>query len=237
MNAMKTLLLLTVFITATVTHVFAQQARAGNYGTPNLIVQYSDELGLTEEQKKEIINISLEARQQYRGTMRGQRGTMRGTRSNGRRGGIQRGTPQRLERGIGQRQSIHSEVLVVLTEEQRDRLTSLMASRAENAHEFRTLRHQLIVSNAGIEGEKADRVLEILNRQSELRLDFARQGMLETDVTGRESRIEAMAETRQLNQELRNLLTVAEYQQLTGARGLQRFEARNQERRPRRGNR
>jgi Spy/CpxP family protein refolding chaperone len=230
MNAMKTLLLLTVFITASVTQVYAQQARAGNYGTPNLIVQYADELGLTEEQKKEIINISLEARQQYRGTMRG-------TRSDGRRGGIQRGTPQRLERGIGQRQSIHNDVLEVLTETQREQLSSLMASRAENAHEFRTLRHQLMVSNAGIEGEKADRVLEILNRQSELRLDFARQRMLETGAPGRGSRIEAMDETRQLNQELRNLLTVAEYQQLTGARGLQRFEARNQERRPRRGNR
>jgi Spy/CpxP family protein refolding chaperone len=236
---MKTLLILSFFIAVSVTYVSAQPGRSGMPGSQHLIVQYADELGLTEEQKTEMINITLEARQQYRGTMRGQRGTMRGFRSraDGRRFGSQRVAPQRFEQAAGQRASFHSEILDVLTEEQKEQLNKLLTVRAENAHEFRTLRHQLMVSNAGIEGEKADRALEILNRQSELRLDLARQRVLESDTPDSESRIEAMAETRQLNLELKNLLTVAEYQQLTGNRGMQRFEARSQERRPRRGNR
>lgn len=234
---MKFILLIMTFIAISVTQIIAQQGRGFGPGEQQLIIQHADELGLTEEQKKEIIHITLEARQQYRGSMRGQRGSMRGTQTNGRRGEIQRGTSGRFERGIGYRSSLNAEVLEVLTEEQRDRLYNLMAERAESAHEFRTLSHQLMVSNAGIEGEKAARALEILNRRSELRLGLAKERITSPDTVDREARLEVMAETRQLSDELRNLLTVAEYQQLTGTRGLQRSEARGQERRPRRGNR
>ncbi len=236
---MKTLLIILIFSAASVTQIFAQQRGAGTYGAHQLIIQYADELGLSEDQKKEIATISLEARQQFRGTARGQRGSLRGTRADGRRTGIQRGESTRFERQTGQRQPLNTEILGVLNDQQMERLSSIMTERAENAHEFRTLRNQLMVSNAGIEGEKAARVLEILNQRSELQLDWAKQRISGTDTEefDRDAWSELQAETRQLNVDLRNLLTVTEYQQLMGYWGSQRLEARSQERRPRRGNR
>lgn len=211
----------------------AQRGAGLNMGAHQLIVQNADELELSEEQKIEIIQITLDARQQVRGTRtsRGQRGTIRGSGSYGQRNGIQGRNLQRTGRGFEQMQSTHNAVMNVLREDQREMLNGLITRRAENAHEFRTLRHQVMVANAGIEGEKAEQVITILNRQSELRLNMV---TMQPDVSTIELR-ERRAEVQLLHDELRNLLTIAEYQKLTGIRSYQRMGATELQRRPRRG--
>lgn len=226
---MKKAVLLLVFLFATAaTQIISQPLGRMGFNSPGvqqLITQYGDELQLTEDQKSQLIQLQMEHRKQFqtygRRSMNG-RGNRGHRNFRGNRPGTDQGSmmgPGYCCTGFGganwqSRLDMRNEVLDILTDDQRELLQDKMLEQAESAHEFRTLRHEYIVSESGIEGDKAAQVLDLLNAQSEVHLNLAKQRIINPgDITlGQlEERFQQMRNT---HNELRNFLSVDEYDNL-----------------------
>jgi len=200
---------------ATISEMIAQPMNRGGMNAPGiqyLITELGDELELTDDQKNELIALQIEHRNEFRSD---DRATRKGKRGDFRRG---RGSGN-FDRGVRQdrfeaRMEMRQEVLDILTDEQVQLLQTNMTEKAEKAHEFRTFRHQIIVDEAGIEGDKAEQVLNLLNAQSANRLELAKQRIQNPTKVDQDlwsGHLENMKET---NDQLQSILTVDEYQEL-----------------------
>jgi|GEM_PF-997087 len=229
-----------LFFVVTLSIVNAQNQHGWSSSMPGiqqLIVEHGDELNLTDEQKSELIAISLERRNQFRSfRSRGMRSVdsrsaLRESRSGEaerfqkQRRELQLDRPERSEtrergehRQRTERSSQNSTKSVnigeVLNDDQMSTLETLLTARAERQHEFRTLRNRTLVDNAGIEGDKASDVLSLLNRISENHKNLAIQRLQVSGDSNFENIREVMSENRQLWNELRNNVTAAEYEKL-----------------------
>lgn len=179
-------------------------------GGHNFIANYGEILELTEDQKRELIAISMEHRSERRFTQQQNRRDRSpafwGNRQSNRqvtavRGrGNQPGSGDRWE----YRAELHNQFLEVLTAEQKERLEVVRTDRINRMVELRTLQHELMIERAGLEGEKAAKVKELLNTHSQSRAELA---------VARDR--ERMLESREaLHNELKEILTVAEYENL-----------------------
>lgn len=243
----KAILAAVLFLAGAFSQIMAQPMVRGGEDKPGiqyLITEYGDELELTNAQKSDLIALQIEYRNQFRPAnrpmRRDDRGNFRRDRNEGRRGAKEREfrnvNSEAMQTRAEARVEMRQEVLDILTDEQVDRLQSMMLEKEERAHEFRTFRHQYIVEHAGIEGEKAEQVLSLLNAQSENRLEQARQRLQNPDKLTRDLRINQFRQLRDADDELRSILTVDEYESLRKNLGFANRPHRN-ERRSRRWSR
>ena len=225
-NIMKKVIFLIVFMfIAAISQVIAQPGSRMGFNIPGvqqLLIQYDDELQLTDAQKNELIALQVEHRQQFRALnrpmMRGNRGNYRGRRNNnwqGQQGGCFRAQGRgSWGQAIDARLEMRQDVLDVLTEAQVKQLQELMIERAEKAHEFRTFRHEYIVDEAGMEGEKAEQVISLLNSNSTDLLQMARERIMNPGEVKQDLWADHFQKMRNTDNELRNILTVEEYDNL-----------------------
>ena len=227
---MKTfgLVLITLFIINS--GGFAQpgnQSGAWMGGGHNFIANYGEMLELTDDQKRELIAIGMENRSERRFTQqqnRRDRGpALRGNRQNNRQGAVRgRGNQQRGGERWENRAELHNQILEVLTDGQKEKLEAVRAERIDSMVELRTLRHEVMIEKAGLEGDKAVKVNELLNVHAQSRAEFA----------GERDR-ERMLESREaLHNELKEILTAAEYENLQQFMGQARQGNWNRNRAP-----
>jgi hypothetical protein len=211
---MKILLaFMVLFFSGTISAAEAQQRGwSGTMpGVQQLIVEYGDELNLTDTQKAELIEKSIEQRERLRGVR--QRGNVRGERRG--TGTIRQRSPERRNTERGERSWSRADLIRdVLTEEQFVTLQTLRIEKAEKQHEYRTLRHQMMVQEAGISGNKAEEVLTLLNGISEHHKAVQVQRIQHPGEWDRNEAREAMNRVRDTHNEIKNLLTAAEYESL-----------------------
>lgn len=196
------------------------QPRPGN-GMHPLISQYGEELNLTNDQMKELAELNMEYRQEVRGSMQGRRGN-RGFRENRRNN-----RNNRSNGWIEAREDYHAKVMDILTDDQKELLRNAMIDRAESAHQFRMVQHEVIADEAGLEGEKREQVLNLMNEHSRQILE-ARLEIIDTPGFG-QFRGEGLDSRNELQNELKELLTAEEYETLRDVMGTQQpgKDARN----------
>ncbi|NBC64547.1 MAG: hypothetical protein GVY07_02635 [Bacteroidetes bacterium] len=226
MKTVKKAILLALFVLmGTLSQVVAQPMNRAGLNAPGvqyLITEYGDELELTGDQKSELIALQIEHRNEWRADnsemFQNRRGDFRRGRRDGRQGprgqGFRNVDPEFMQARTEARMEMRQEVMDVLTDEQQNQLQSKMIEKAEKAHEFRTLRHQYIVDEAGIEGEKAEQVLNLLNAQSANRLKLDQQRVQNPTEVAQELWTDHFKKMRETNDQLQSILTVDEYQEL-----------------------
>lgn len=201
--------LVLILFMAGVSIVDAQQMRGASAGAEMFITQYGDELNLTEDQKKQLLNAAIERRSQMRGARTERMQPRRGAAMQRGERGVQRAERgQRNERRMeGQRPDpLYQDIL---TDEQMERLNAIRAERIESRKDVQMLRNRVAVGNAGIEEGKQAETVELLNRRTEIMAGIQWQrGQTDLD------RREVMVQMRELNDELKNLLSAAEYEKL-----------------------
>jgi len=196
------------------------QPRYGNGNGMNgihlFISQHGQDLNLTDSQMQALAELNFQYRRELRGDWqgrngnRGQRGSFRGSRrANWSDGWVE------------SRSEYHTKVMDILTDDQVQTLKSTVQERAENAHRFRMVQHEVIVNEAGLDSDKRLQVLNLMNDHSRQILE-TRIENIETPGFGQyrgeryDSRIELLSD-------LKELLTVAEYQKLQDVMGTPRF--------------
>ncbi len=194
-----------------------QQSGVWMSGGQHFIVQHGEALQLTDDQKKEILAVSIEGRTERRFTQqqnrRDGRGAVRGNRQiNQREAGV-RGSGRGLydEGRFEYRAEMQQKLNEILTAEQREKLDAIRTERINSMDEIRTLRHEVMIEKAGLEGEKAARVKELLDNHATGRPAWA-------GATDREEMLQLRRERREemtdIQNELKQLLTAAEYERL-----------------------
>lgn len=207
---MKKLATLLIIVSLSALSVQAQNMQNRGAMAPGLeqiVVTYGEELNLTDDQISEIISKQLE----YQQTMRASRAQM----NRGERGQRQNNDQRQARMGENLR-GPHTQSILngVLTDDQKSQLRSLMLDRTEFEHDYRTIKHQMIVEKAELSGDKADQVLSIMNKHSEMQRDMRIQGIENPSSVDADQRRE-LSETMQADrEELRSILTVEEYQNL-----------------------
>lgn len=229
MKVIKKAVLVTICILiGAISHLMAQPMNRAGLHTPGiqyLISEYGDELALTDEQKSQLIALQIEHRNEWRADRRdmfqGRRGDFRRDRRTGQRGqGLRNADPEFIQGRFEARAEMRQEVLDILTDEQEDLLQTKLIEKAERAHEFRTFRHQYMVSEAGIEGDKAEEVLNLLNEQSNNRLELDKQRIQNPSDVNQDLRGGFLKQMRDTDDQLRSLLTVDEYESLRQNMGI-----------------
>lgn len=202
------------------------QSRSGN-GIHSMVSQYGEELNLTDDQMKEIAELNLEYREEVRENLEGRRGN-RGQRGNKRDDRRNNWDDGRVEA----RAEYHAEVMDILTANQKTILRDAITKRAENTHQFRMVQHEVYADAAGLEGEKRQNVLNLMNEHSREVMETRLENIETADFgLNRAYRLESRVE---LQTELEELLTVSEYQTLQDVMGVRRLG--NDGRSGRRGN-
>jgi hypothetical protein len=217
---MKTLLAFAVlFFWGTLSAAEAQQ-RGWNGTMPGiqqLVIEHGDELNLTDEQKTALVEKSIERRSEMRTQRtRGirQRNNIRGERR-GESSRWQQQSPESRDQERPYLSRDNSELLrEILTEDQLATLQNIRIERAEKQHEFRTLRHQSLVESAGLESGKAEEVIRMLNSISEHQKMRQITYIENPDEWNRPAARESAQQLRDMHDEIKHLLTAAEYEKL-----------------------
>jgi hypothetical protein len=109
---------------------------------------------------------------------------------------------------------LRSELLEILNEDQQAELKDILVAEVDERVELVRLRHQQMVENAGIEGEKAQSVLQVMNAQHAVMAGLQKERILSGEPFTPEE-MEDISERRQQTQDrIKNLLTAAEYEKL-----------------------
>jgi hypothetical protein len=207
---MKIINLTLILLLAGVTVVMGQQNRGAAGGAQHFIMQHGEELGLTEEQKEAMLTAAMDRRSEMRRA---------GYRTQGQRGALNRNRPgsERGARTEG-RQQFSPVYLEVLTQEQLGKLQEIRTERAQDRLEVQKIRNRVIAERAGIEAGKKDELIELLNRQSEImagmQMHTARTGEVTDRDEIRQQRRDQLNELRENRDQVKNLLTAAEYEKL-----------------------
>lgn len=218
MKTMKEVLLLVLFILiGAVSQAIAQPMNRAGLNAPgiqNLITEYGDELNLTDEQKSELIALQIEHRDRFRQDIRANFRRGRDGQRGARGRGFRNADPEARQARFDSRIEMRQEVLDILTDDQVELLQSKMIEEAEKAHEFRTFRHKYLVEEAGIQGDKAEQVLRLLDAQSESRLELDKQRILNPEEVDSAAIADRFQKIKDTDDEIRGLLTVDEYESL-----------------------
>lgn len=232
-NKMKLILTLLLLTLGSYSSMNAQPNRSSAQpGVQNFILQYGDALELTDQQKSELITLQIE-----------QRSTMQSERQKGRMGqqqkakrGQQRGAMRsdsgrnRLNQSNrAELRSEHREAMMnILTDEQKEKLNEIQADRVENRSEVLMLRNKILVESSVSDSDKAEEVIGLLNRITEIQKENQLYRIENRGETDREKLVENVAEIRSIQDELKSKITIDEYQLLRPAlaNGPQRSEGR-----------
>jgi hypothetical protein len=215
----KTITLFLLLCMGAVTAAQAQHLRQGAGGAESFILHYGEELNLSDEQKEQIISLAVERRNEVRQSMARNghsRGEWGGRADRQQRGAMRGHSPER-ERGAERFQRGRGGFYDILTGEQQTRLKELRIEEVQKRHRLGTLRNKAMVERAGIEGEKSETVLGILNRRSELQASLRVQMIEQPGAGNREAARDMRQEIREGKQQLKHLLTAAEYEKLRGS--------------------
>lgn len=189
-------------------------------GIDALITEYGDELNLTDEQKNDLIVLSLEKREAFRHRRMShfrQRAdhnrparNMERDRNRRNPGDAPRRDRQREESPRPPTRKISD----ILNEEQITVLQSIQSEKIEKKYELRVRKNSVWITQAGIENDKAAKVLDILNRLAEDRKTVQLRRVEATGEWDREEAVEHLSGFRESREELKQILTAAEYEKL-----------------------
>ncbi|MDX1590813.1 MAG: Spy/CpxP family protein refolding chaperone [Balneolaceae bacterium] len=182
-------------------------------GAERFILQYGDQLELTDSQKQQILALRLE-----------QRGEMMQQRRDNRNRAARQGRMDRMDRPqmrmqmqhsmMENRMELRSELLEILNEDQQARLKETLVEEVDERAELMRLQHEQMVENAGIEGEKAQQVLRIMNTQHSVMADHQKERIMSGEPFSREEMQAHQERMQQTREQIKNLLTAAEYEKL-----------------------
>jgi len=192
---------------------FGNGSGNGMNGIHPFIAQHGTDLNLTDDQMKDIAELNLEYRQEFRANRQGYRSN-RGAGRDGRRA-------NRSTEWSDARAEYHSKIMDILSDDQKQILRSTMRERVENTHQFRMIQHEVILDEAGIEGDKRQQVLTLMNDHS-MQMMESRLENLETPGNFGRYRGEGVESRTELHNQLKELLTAAEYQNLREVMGTPR---------------
>lgn len=108
-------------------------------------------------------------------------------------------------------------IMDILTDQQKAKLYELQAERVESRTEVLRLRNRILVESTITDGNKAEEVIGLLNRITEIQKENQLQGIENTGDIDREKIVENVTEIRSIQDELMSKITVAEYRTLRPA--------------------
>lgn len=182
-------------------------------GGEQFILKYGEQLELTDAQKEQILALGSERRSELRGRMQNVRD--RGVNQRGNRQDRQRPNPdQRQQLRMEQSGEFRAEFMEVLTESQQQQLIEIRVEEIDSRHDLMELRHKGMVERAGLEGEKADTVLAIMSRNSAEMAEIQKDRVLNDTALTREEMQAQREKTLEAHEQIKNLLTAAEYEKL-----------------------
>lgn len=186
------------------------QTQAQRGGGEQFILKYGEEIGLTDAQKEQILALASEHRSEMR-----DRAQDRNTRERGMRRGNEQGNRDRMQnQRMENMMEFRSDFLEILTDEQKAELMQIRVAEIDERTELMQLRHRMMIEQAGIDGEKARSVLAIMNRNAAAMAEMQKNRIM----GGEEMTPENMQAHRELmtqaQEEIKNLLTAAEYEKL-----------------------
>lgn len=201
-------------------------------GVQNFILQYGDALELTDQQKSELITLQIEQRsamqsERQKGRMGQQQKAKRGQQRGAMRSDSGRNRLNQSNRA--ELRSEHREAMMnILTDEQKEKLNEIQADRVENRSEVLILRNKILVESSVSDSDKAEEVIGLLNRITEIQKENQLYRIENRGETDREKMVENVAEIRSIQDELKSKITIDEYQLLRPAlaNGPQRSEGR-----------
>lgn len=201
-------------------------------GVQNFILQYGDALELTDQQKSELITLQIEQRsamqsERQKGRMGQQQKAKRGQQRGAMRSDSGRNRLNQSNRA--ELRSEHREAMMnILTDEQKEKLNEIQADRVENRSEVLMLRNKILVESSVSDSDKAEEVIGLLNRITEIQKENQLYRIENRGETDREKMVENVAEIRSIQDELKSKITIDEYQLLRPAlaNGPQRSEGR-----------
>lgn len=228
---MRHIILISVIFALSVTMVEAQRGFNGAGYSPGIhpmLTTDMEDLNLTEDQKSEIAELMVEMRSANRSVYRNQRSTRgnRGNmRSNRRSGNNNKGLTQRFER----RSEVDGKMMEILTDDQKNILAQKAVERIENAHEFRMLQHEVMLDKAGLESDKKDRVLEIMEEHSNEMLHERKEALSNSEfyIGYRAENFERRVE---MENQIKEILTAAEFEQFQEVMGMRPYSRRGNNR-------
>lgn len=217
----------------------AQQLNRSNAqsGVQNFIIQYGETLELTDQQKSELLTLQAERRSEMqndrqKGRMGQQQRAVRGQQRGMMRSGSEINRRDRSNRA--ELRSEHREAMMdILTDEQISKLQAFQTERVEERFELLTLRNRTLVESTITDRDKAEEVIGLLNRISEIQKENQLQRVNNAGEMDSEMFVENVTEIRSIQDELMSKITVAEYRTLRpafangqrqrpGVRGMQR---------------
>lgn len=187
---------------------FSQIQAQGGGGGEQFILKYGEQLELTDTQKEQILALTYERRSERQSRARNSR--ERGVRRGGERGNRDHMQNNRMEN----MNEFRSGFPDILTDGQTAELRELRAAEIDERTELTRLRHNMMVEQAGIEGEKAQSVLAIMNRNAEAMADMQKERIMSGEEMTRETMQAHREQMEQYHEEIKNLLTAAEYEKL-----------------------
>lgn len=112
----------------------------------------------------------------------------------------------------------HREAMMdILTDQQKARYYELQAERVESRTEILQLRNRTLVESTIADGNKAEEVIGLLNRITEIQKENQLQRIENVGEIDSEKFVENVAEIRSIQDELMSKITVAEYRTLRPA--------------------
>lgn len=238
-NAMKIILTLLLLLTlGFFSSMNAQQPNRSfaQSGVQHFIIQYGDALNLTVQQKSELLTLQAD----QRSAMQSQRQSSRMGQHQRAFRGQQRGAMRfnsdrnRIDRSIlAERRSDHRDAIMdILTDEQKVKLNEIQAENAESRSEVLMLRNRTLVESAITDSDRAEEVIGMLNRISEIQIENQMQRIENAGEIDSEKMVENVTEIRSIQDEMMSKITVEEYRSLRPAiaNGRQRFVGRGMQR-------
>jgi hypothetical protein len=186
------------------------QTQAQRGGSEQFILKYGEEIGLTDAQKEQILALASERRSEMR-----DRAQDRNTRERGMSRGNEQGNRDRMQnQRMENMMEFRSDFLEILTDEQKAELMQIRVAEIDERTELMQLRHRMMVEQAGIDGEKARSVLAIMNRNAAAMAEMQKNRIMGGDEMTPENMQAHRELMTQAQEEIKNLLTAAEYEKL-----------------------
>jgi hypothetical protein len=229
MKLIATLLL--IFTVGSFSSINAQQQNRSSVqpGLQHFIIQYGEALELTDQQKTELLSLRAERRsvmqndsqkgrmtQQNRSRMNQQQRSVRGQQRGMMRSDSDQNRPDRPDRAE-LRMEQRDAIMEILTDEQETKLHEIRVENIENRSELLLLRNRTLVEKSVSDSEKAEEVIVLLNRITDIQKETQLQQLENAGEINDEKRLENVTEIRSIHDQLMNKITVAEYRALRPA--------------------
>jgi len=192
--------------------LLATATAQGQRGGDQFILKYGEQLELTDAQKQQIMKLRMD-----RGTeMQERRQNNRDNRGRAAKQGQRDRTdrPQMQGNMMENRMELRSDLLDILNESQQSTLKNILVSEVDERIELVQLRHKTMVENTGIEGEKAQNVVQLMNATHAVMAGLQKERIMSGEPFTSEKMQDIRERREQTQDRIKNLLTAAEYEKL-----------------------